>query len=373
MISGQTRIRDRSTGKVRTVSWTKDARKPGDGISAPGASAHEKEVLRQEADRARRDFSQLSTAEKSTPQGGRFVDGHYVADARQGPEVSRPQFEQSNLGNKSAQRQSEAKQPPIRNEGDSHKWSQGERREDKTPSNRPERDRMPTPSRERDPYGADRPQYPVGDGFGLPRGAGVYQLMSFPLTRFNGVALPQGMSIRFAEPSRWFQKGTMESRLFTIATKGKAHYAWDAHYPVGKTPHEFYHVNTKGMFSLFGQSDHAALTGAQLVQAKQLHYLKVGGSVFLFVGVAVDTVQMGQAAVQSYQQGSIKPVAAQAVRTAGSWATAWAGAKAGFFAGGLAGVQTGPGMVLTVIGGGLIGGTAGYLGADWIADWIHED
>jgi hypothetical protein len=41
--------------------------------------------------------------------------------------------------------------------------------------------------------------------------------------------------------------------------------------------------------------------------------------------------------------------------------------------GGLAGVETGPGMVLTAIGGGLIGGTAGYFGADWIADWIYED
>jgi hypothetical protein len=213
----------------------------------------------------------------------------------------------------------------------------------------------------------------TGDVLGLLRGAGVHQLMSFPVARFNGVALPPGMSIRFADPARWFQAGAMESRLFTISTNGKQYYAWDAHSPVGKTPHDFYHVNQKGMYSLFGQSDHAALAGTQLVQAKQLRYLKIGGRVFLVVGVAVDTMRMGQAAVQSHRQGSVKPLAAQTVRTAGSLAMAWAGAKAGIAAGGLAGVETGPGMVLTAIGGGLIGGTAGYFGADWIADWIYED
>lgn len=213
----------------------------------------------------------------------------------------------------------------------------------------------------------------AGDVFGLLRGAGVYQLTSFPVARFNGVGLPPGMSIRFADPARWFQQGAMETRLFTISTNGKQYYSWDAHAPVGKTPHDFYHVNQKGLYNVFGHSDHAPLTGAHLVQAKQLRYLKYGGRVFLVVGVVVDTVQMGNAAVQSVQQGSVKPVAAQAVRTAGGWAAAWAGAKAGVALGGLAGVETGPGMVLTAIGGGLIGGTAGYFGADWIADWIYED
>lgn len=127
------------------------------------------------------------------------------------------------------------------------------------------------------------------------------------------------------------------------------------------------------MYKLFGHADHASLTGTQLVQAKQLRYLKIGGRVFLVVGVVVDTVQMGGAAVESYEQGSAKPLAAQTVRTVGGWTAAWAGAKAGVALGGLAGVETGPGLVLTAIGGGLIGGTAGYFGADWIADWIYGD
>lgn len=183
----------------------------------------------------------------------------------------------------------------------------------------------------------------TSDVFGLLRGAGVYQLTSFPVARFNGVSLPSGMEIRFADPGRWFQSGTMESRLLTIHTNGKQYYSWDAHNPVGKTPHDFYHVNQKGMYKLFGQSDHASLAGTQVIQAKQLRYLKIGGRVFLIVGIVVDTVQMGGAAVESYKQGSIKPVSAQAIRTAGGWTMAWAGAKAGVALGGARGSRDGAG------------------------------
>jgi hypothetical protein len=34
------------------------------------------------------------------------------------------------------------------------------------------------------------------------------------------------------------------------------------------------------MFATFGHGNHAPLTGAQLIQAKQLRYLKIGGRVF---------------------------------------------------------------------------------------------
>ena len=197
--------------------------------------------------------------------------------------------------------------------------------------------------------------------------------MRFPIGRLNGVALPAGSSVRFADPTRWF-RGAMETRLFTVSVSGtNKYYAWDAHVPVGNHPHNFYHVNQKGMHAVFGHSNHANLGGAQLVQAKQLRYLKVGGRVFLVVGVIVDTVQLGSAAIESVEQGSGRPLAAQTVRTAGSWAMAWAGAKGGFLLGGALGVETGPGLVLTAIGGGIVGGIAGYLGADWIADFIYED
>jgi hypothetical protein len=203
-------------------------------------------------------------------------------------------------------------------------------------------------------------------------GGGVYQLVKFPIARFNGIPLPANASIRFADPSRWLSSAS-ETRLFTISIDGtNKFYSWDAHAPVGKTPHDFYHVNQKGMYSVFGESDHAALTGAALIKAKQLRYLKVGGRIFLVVGVIVDGIQLGAAGYESYEKKSIKPVAAQAIRTTGGWAAAWAGAKAGAAVGGLAGVESGPGMVLTAIGGGIIGGVAGYWGANWIADWVYD-
>ena len=203
--------------------------------------------------------------------------------------------------------------------------------------------------------------------------SGVYQLMQFPVGRLNGAMLPRGSNIRFADPSRWF-RGGMESRLFTVSVKGtNKFYAWDAHLPVGNHPHNYYHVNQKGLHSIFGHSNHANLGGAQLVQAKQLRYLKIGGRVFLVVGIVVDSAQLYTATVESIDQGTPRPVVAQSVRTAGSWAMAWAGAKAGVAIGAAAGVESGPGLVLTAIGGGLIFGIAGYLGADWIADFIYED
>ena len=38
----------------------------------------------------------------------------------------------------------------------------------------------------------------------------------------------------------------------------------------GNKIHDFYHVNQKGMAGIFGQFDHASLSGAALTQAKQL-------------------------------------------------------------------------------------------------------
>ena len=58
---------------------------------------------------------------------------------------------------------------------------------------------------------------------------GVYQLTTFPITRFNGVPLPPGARIRFADRTRLF-KGVMPKRLFEILSgDGKGYYAWDAH------------------------------------------------------------------------------------------------------------------------------------------------
>jgi hypothetical protein len=208
----------------------------------------------------------------------------------------------------------------------------------------------------------------------IPRGLGAYQLTSFPISRFNGIQLPAGSRIRFADPARWFARG-LESRLISVSIKGRPgkFFAWDAHMPEGKVSHDFYHANQEGMFNVFKQSNHSPLTGTALVQARQLRYIKIGGRVFLVVGAVIDAVQLGAAAAESYETGSMRPVGKQAVRTATGWAAAWAGAKAGVAVGALAGVETGPGVVLTAIGGGVVGGIAGYFGGNWIADWLFDD
>jgi hypothetical protein len=209
--------------------------------------------------------------------------------------------------------------------------------------------------------------------FGMTR-AGTYQLPSFGLSRFNGVALPAGAEIRFADINRWFA-GHLESRLFTISQRGTSrYYAWDFHAPVGNHPHPLYHVNQSGMHGTFGHSNHAGIPGARYqVAARNLRLLKIGGRVFLVTGAIIDGALLVDAGATSLSERTPAPLVAQAVRTAGSWGMAWAGAKLGFLAGGVAGVETGPGLVLTAIGGGIIGGALGFFGADCIADLIHED
>lgn len=47
--------------------------------------------------------------------------------------------------------------------------------------------------------------------------------------------------------------------------------------------------------------------------------------------------------------------------------------KIGGAAGAAVGIETGPGAILTGAVGALIFGTAGYFGADWIADYIDPN
>jgi hypothetical protein len=203
--------------------------------------------------------------------------------------------------------------------------------------------------------------------------AGTYQLGSFPLSRFNGVPLPAGAEIRFADVNRWFSSN-MESRMFTISQKGTSkYYAWDFHAPVGNHPHPLYHVNQKGMFNTFGHGNHVGIPVQYQVAARNLRILKIGGKVFVVTGALIDGYYLVNSGITSYQEGTPAPIIAQTIRTAGSWGMAWAGAKLGFMAGGLAGVETGPGLALTAIGGGIIGGALGFFGADCIADLIYED
>lgn len=224
------------------------------------------------------------------------------------------------------------------------------------------------------PAFSDRPWSRVRDsGIHGLFGMGVYQLGTYPISRFQGVALPAGSRIRFADPRFPIHAQTRVMTIFVPGTN--KYYAWDLHsLPVGSGAPPTWHVNQKGMSAgLFGQSDHSPMTPAQIRQGRALRYMRIGGRIVLIVGVAVDSWNLGSSIMQSVEEGTPAPAVAETIRIAGGWGGAWAGVKLGCGAGALAGIETGPGAAVTCIVGGFIGGVAGYAGADWIADLIDED
>ena len=91
------------------------------------------------------------------------------------------------------------------------------------------------------------------------------------------------------------------------------------------------------------------------------------------VGFTLSAVELGSAAKRSVDQKSLRPIGAETLRQAGGWAGAWAGVKLGAAAGAMVGIETGPGAVVTAGVGSIIGGTAGYFGADWVSDHIDPN
>lgn len=91
------------------------------------------------------------------------------------------------------------------------------------------------------------------------------------------------------------------------------------------------------------------------------------------VSFVVTAADLGRAGEKSIATGSVRPISAESVRQAGSWASAWATAKLGASVGALMGIETGPGAVLFAAGGAVAGGFFGYLGFDWIADHIDAN
>jgi hypothetical protein len=91
------------------------------------------------------------------------------------------------------------------------------------------------------------------------------------------------------------------------------------------------------------------------------------------VGFVITAYDLEQATEKSIKQNSFKPIAAETIRQVGGWGGAIAGAKIGSIFGAAIAIETGPGAIITGAVGGLIFGTAGYFGADWIADYIDEN
>lgn len=91
------------------------------------------------------------------------------------------------------------------------------------------------------------------------------------------------------------------------------------------------------------------------------------------LGIVLTAYDLAQASRESYNIGSAKPITAEVVRQAGGWGMAAAGFKVGGVVGAALGIETGPGAILTGAIGGIVFGTAGYFGADWVADHIYAN
>jgi LysM repeat protein len=111
---------------------------------------------------------------------------------------------------------------------------------------------------------------------------------------------------------------------------------------------------------------------AAAVKTSSMMAITRGAQVLTGVGVVITAYDLEQAGQRSYQQHSIKPLATETVRQVGGWSGAWAGMEIGGGLGAAAGIEMGPGALVTGLVGSLIGGYAGFTGADWAARWIEH-
>lgn len=102
-------------------------------------------------------------------------------------------------------------------------------------------------------------------------------------------------------------------------------------------------------------------------------WLRGTARVVTVVGVVFTVKDVAEASQRSLEQGSFKPITAEALRQAGGWGMGFAGAKIGFAMGAAFGIETGPGALATGMIGAMIFGCAGYMGADWLADMISPN
>src|SRR5262249_51927355 len=110
----------------------------------------------------------------------------------------------------------------------------------------------------------------------------------------------------------------------------------------------------------------AIKSGGAMALTRGLRFVQV-------VGMVLTVYDVSKATVKSVKQNSFKPITTEGIRQVGGWGGALAGMKIGGLAGAALGIETGPGAILTGFAGALIFGTAGYFGADWLADKIDEN
>jgi outer membrane lipoprotein SlyB len=97
-----------------------------------------------------------------------------------------------------------------------------------------------------------------------------------------------------------------------------------------------------------------------------------GARVVRVFAIGFTAYDLKLATEESIKQKSVKPISVEVVKQAGGWGGAMAGARIGFVAGAAVGIETGPGAFVSGAIGGIIFGTAGYLGATWLADYLQE-
>lgn len=97
-----------------------------------------------------------------------------------------------------------------------------------------------------------------------------------------------------------------------------------------------------------------------------------GVKVVRVFAIAFTAYDLKIATEESFKQNSVKPISVEAVKQAGGWGAAIAGARIGLVAGAAVGIETGPGAIVSSAIGGIVFGTAGYLGATWLTEYIQE-
>ena len=112
---------------------------------------------------------------------------------------------------------------------------------------------------------------------------------------------------------------------------------------------------------------------ASAIDNQMMRNLRYGGRGLQIFGIAATTYDVTKAGQKSYRTSSSKPLLAEGIRQVGGWGGAWAGFKTGAWMGGLAGLETGPGALLSALGGGIFMGGVGYYAADKVADKVDKN
>ena len=122
----------------------------------------------------------------------------------------------------------------------------------------------------------------------------IYQLGSYKLPK---TFLDGSFNIRFGELSKMRDYNPFSTRLFEFfrptefdfKNNKKAYFAWDAHSPVGNTPHDYYHSNQNKMTGSFRvPHNHSNLNFLQKLKAGGLHVAKHGTRIVGGIGIILD-------------------------------------------------------------------------------------